>query len=125
MKIGFFDTKEFYSRDDRPSPYPTVVRSELIELLNHIRKEFKQPILVTSGYRSPERNAAVGGVKNSTHIQGIAADIRPKDLADLPELQSICLRFNPEGGVGLYDTFVHVDVRGQCARWDERKRKSK
>lgn len=121
MKIGYFDTKEFESKDGQPSPYgDTVVHRELIVRLNAIRSRFKKPIIVNSGYRSPEHNKAIGGVKNSFHVQGLAADIRPEDLKDLPELQKIADELNPHGGVGFYNTFVHVDVRGEKSRWDNR-----
>lgn len=123
MKIGFFDTKEFESKDGKPSPFDdTVVKRELIVMLNAIRSRYGKPIVVNSGYRSPEHNAAVGGVKNSYHTLGLAADIRPlnENRSDLTELQAICDEMNPRGGVGFYDTFVHVDVRGEHARWDNR-----
>lgn len=121
MQIGYFNTKEFESKDGQPSPYgEAVVRRELIVRLNAIRSRFKKPIIVNSGYRSPEHNKAIGGVKNSFHVQGLAADIRPEDLKDLPELQKIADELNPHGGVGFYNTFVHVDVRGEKSRWDNR-----
>ena len=37
------------------------------------------PILINSGYRTPRVNSLVGGVKSSQHLQGQAADIRPRD----------------------------------------------
>ena len=37
------------------------------------------PILINSGFRNARVNAVVGGVKNSQHLLGQAADIRPKD----------------------------------------------
>ena len=37
------------------------------------------PIIINSGYRNPRVNTLVGGVRNSQHLQGQAADIRPKD----------------------------------------------
>lgn len=123
MRIGFFDTKEFESKDGRPSPFDdTVVKRELIVMLNAIRSRYGRPIVVTSGYRSPEHNKAVGGVANSQHVLGTAADIKPLDenMSDLPELQAICDEMNAHGGVGFYDTFCHVDVRGEKARWDNR-----
>lgn len=49
---------------------------------------------------------------NSFHVQGLAADIRPERQKDLADLQDLCLDLNERGGVGLYDTFVHVDARG-------------
>lgn len=121
MRIGYFDTKEFESRDGKPSPFQYVVHIGLIDKLNEIREAFDKPILINCGYRSPEHNAAVGGVSNSQHLKGTAADIRPKDLSDLPRLEEICERLNPNGGVGLYNTFVHIDVRGSRARWNNKK----
>lgn len=52
---------------------------ELIELLDKLREQWGQPILVTSGYRSPELNDIVGGVKYSQHLSFQAADIVPKN----------------------------------------------
>lgn len=45
-------------------------------VLNPLREEYGQPIIVTSGYRSARLNAAVGGVANSQHLLGQAADIK-------------------------------------------------
>lgn len=124
MKDGFFDSKEFASRDGAPSPYgPMNVRQELVDFLNQLRLRFGKPLVVTSGYRSPEHNKAVGGVANSYHTQGLAADIRPEDQKNLPALWELCRRLNVTGGVGIYDTFVHVDRRGYAARFDKRTKK--
>lgn len=124
MRVGYFDTDEFKSADGKESPWgDMVVDPALLAKLNEIRKAYGKPIVVNSGYRSPAHNAAVGGVKNSMHVRGKAADIRPtsKNAADLPELQRICDELNAEGGVGFYNTFCHVDVRGRRARWGNRK----
>ena len=45
------------------------------QLLDPIRRRYGAPIVVTSGYRCPALNTAVGGVANSHHIVGCAADI--------------------------------------------------
>ena len=45
------------------------------QLLDPIRRRYGAPIIVTSGYRCPALNTAVGGVANSHHIVGCAADI--------------------------------------------------
>lgn len=126
MKVGYFDSKEFACNDGSVSPYGEMnVVMELVELLNHIRELYGKPIVVTSGYRSPAHNKKVGGVSNSQHIYGRAADIKPlsKNASDIAQLQFICLSANPKGGVGLYDTFCHVDVRGRKALWDNRTKK--
>ena len=105
MKIGYFDTKELASKDGQRSPFgEQQVRSELLFLLNRIRTAWGRPIIVNSAYRSPEHNRAVGGVENSYHVQ------------------DLCLELNADGGVGLYDGFVHVDARGFKARWDNCKK---
>ena len=122
--VGHFCTLEFSSHDGRPSPYPLVVKTALLDLCNELRLAFGKPIIVNSGYRSPEHNAAVGGVPNSYHVQGLAADLRPMDPTDLPRLQALADKLNLFGGVGFYDTFVHIDARGRRARWDNRKKRA-
>lgn len=49
-----------------------------IERLDNIREKWGSPIIVTSGYRPPQLNKAVGGSKTSAHVVGLAADIHPK-----------------------------------------------
>ena len=46
-----------------------------VSVLDPIREAWKQPLVVTSGYRSPQLNAAVGGVPTSAHMDGCAVDI--------------------------------------------------
>lgn len=49
---------------------------KLVEnLLDPIRERWGKPIFVTSGFRCPELNKAIGGVRNSEHLTGCAADI--------------------------------------------------
>ena len=122
MKFGYFDERELQSPNDtHKSPFQHVVRDELLNLLNRIRREWGKPVIVNSGYRSPEYNAAIkGAVTNSYHTKGMAADIRPDDPSLISEFQDLCLELNKDGGVGLYDAFVHVDVRGHHAYWDYR-----
>ena len=116
----YFKSEEFASKDGAKSPYPNVVQDGLLELLDKIRENYGAPIVVTSGYRSEAHNKAVGGVKNSYHTQGLAADIKPlvEDSDRLPELKRIADELNPNGGVGFYSSFVHVDTRGTRARWN-------
>ena len=60
---------------------------KLIRLVDHIldplREAWGAPIIVTSGFRCPRLNAAVGGARHSQHCLGEAADIRT--VTDLPE----------------------------------------
>ncbi len=93
---------------------------ELVEALEDIRERAGRPVTVTSGYRPPAYNAEVGGVPNSAHINGTAADIYVDGLST-DQLHTICDQvIGHRGGVGYYPRqgFVHVDVRGKHARWN-------
>jgi len=91
------------------------MKPQLIQALNRIREEFKEPITVTSGFRCQDHNEAIGGAKASQHLLGAAADIRPAkaDPGDLDRLYKLC-EAEPEI-IGLGDGrkrgFIHVDVR--------------
>lgn len=45
-------------------------------ILEPLRAQLEQPVIINSAFRSPAVNKAVGGVPNSQHIKGCAADIR-------------------------------------------------
>ena len=67
------------------------LRELATNLLDVIRKEWGQPIIVNSGYRSAELNAKVGGVPTSAHMVGKAVDVRlpswsAKSITDLFKL---------------------------------------
>lgn len=55
--------------------FPVEMNMELIELLDKLREHFGVPITITSGVRCKKRNAEVGGISNSEHLKGSAADI--------------------------------------------------
>ena len=122
-----FSWHEFASKDG--APFPASVRErierELAPALQRIRDEIGVPLRITSGYRSPEHNARVGGAKRSQHMFGLAADIQMARGHDTDRLAEVIDRLIedgeiPEGGVGLYRGWVHYDVRGTRARWDKR-----
>lgn len=96
--------------------------SELLAVLELVRQVFNKPVLVTSGYRSPEYNAKVGGAPKSKHIEGIAADIVVKDVSPEKVYQLLNKTFPNYYGMGLYKRsnssgWVHIDVRQSKARW--------
>jgi zinc D-Ala-D-Ala carboxypeptidase len=61
--------------DNTPAPELLPRMVLLAELLERIRAHLGSPVTVTSGYRCPPLNRAVGGVTSSDHAQGHAADI--------------------------------------------------
>ena len=91
----------------------------LVKYLEKIRAHFGKPVRITSGYRSPAYNAKVGGVKNSYHMKGMAADIvidgaKSKEVAQYAETIGC-------GGIGWYEArnFTHIDTRSGCVRWKD------
>lgn len=87
-----------------------------------LREDLGIPLHVNCGVRCPEHNHDVGGVIDSKHLDGLAGDISTppgmtsEKFAEAGE--KIPLFAN--GGIGLYNTFVHFDGRGGKARWDKR-----
>ena len=70
------------------------------------------PIIITSGYRCEKHNAEVGGVANSMHMTGKAADIYVKGLSP-KKLAQYARETNCFGYVKVYTNHVHVDVRNR------------
>ena len=55
--------------------------NELVQFLDALRRDYGKPIYVSSGFRCPQLNSLVGGVANSVHMRGWAADVYAKDMA--------------------------------------------
>lgn len=94
----------------------TVMDPELFPLLEKIRAHFGEAFNVNSGYRCPGHNAKQGGASKSLHMQGKAADIWSNHVSPA-EVYAYADSINPNGGVGKYNSFTHVDVRGYHSRW--------
>ena len=85
MKIGkFFTLEEFINSkvaterkiDNTPPLYAVINLTYLVScVLDPLRERLGKPILINSGYRCPALNDAVGGVDNSNHLIGCAADL--------------------------------------------------
>jgi zinc D-Ala-D-Ala carboxypeptidase len=77
-----------------------------------LREKLGKPISITSGVRCPDHNKAVGGVPNSQHVMGIAADISTAKYSSTDKYNlvkyAIELGF---GGIGVGSSFIHVDIR--------------
>ena len=117
-----FKKSEFTCRDGTEVP-PELMDNlrELVQNLQIIRDHIGKPIHVISGYRTPKYNRRIGGARKSQHMKAKAADIRIKGMSP-KEIREIVVTLIKEGkikkgGVGLYKTFVHYDVRGRNTRW--------
>lgn len=86
-----------------------------LTILQSVRDHFGVPVEVTSGHRCEAHNRAVGGVSNSQHLHGRAADIKVKGVAPRLVFGYIRREF-PSASVAAYATFTHVDTRSE-AQW--------
>ena len=127
-------TKDFYISEFRdyrtgeipPDEFLGNVR-ELAKNLQVFRDEVGRQINIISAYRSRESNRMTNGKQNSLHLTASAADIQVEGMTPLQVFKKIQELINQgkmkQGGVGLYQNgrnrFVHYDVRGTRARWDD------
>jgi len=128
----YFDDSEFAC----PESGLCEVHPRLVEILDAIREKVGTGIRINSGVRSPEHNRKVGGKSASLHLPrsgiGHAADFtfsvwslkNPINICRLYMLAESLAR-PTDIGIGLYPTWVHLDVRGlvmppmKPARWDK------
>ena len=118
-----FKIKEFECKCGCDMPlevYENIIK--LASQLQFLRDYTGRPITINSAYRCPEHNAKVGGSRTSQHLLGKAADItiqslKPAEVYALIE-ELIDMGHMLQGGLGLYDTFVHYDIRKTKARWN-------
>ena len=118
-----FTLREFECNDGTavPKKYIDNVK-KLAKNLQVLRDELKKPIHINSSYRHEYYNNKIGGAKYSQHLTASASDITVKDIRPKKLARTILKLIKSgkmdEGGVGLYNGFVHYDIRGKKARWD-------
>jgi len=100
-----------------PSPEIVARVQVLAERLEALRADLGgAAVTVVSGVRCAAHNRAVGGAPRSRHLTGEAADVRVAGSS----MEAVAARARALGfgGVGVYGTHVHVDVReGRRAFW--------
>ena len=118
-----FNTNEFDCNNGMKVPdHLFKNRKELAQNLQVLRIYLGVPIKINSAYRTELYNQKIGGARKSQHLECKASDIRtdyhtPKEIhAKIEEL--IEQGKMKQGGLGLYNSFVHYDIRGTKARWD-------
>ena len=86
----------------------------LAQRLQVIRDYYNKPITITSGYRTPAHNQAVGGARHSQHLQGTAADFVVHGVSAKQVQQDFK---HWAGGLGQGSNFTHIDIRPYKSRW--------
>ena len=118
-----FNSSEFQCKDGSKMPENILKNiKELAKNLQIIRDFVCEPININSAYRNAIYNKQIGGANKSLHLVGKAADITIKGLTPKEVYNIIIILIKEgkisEGGIGLYNSFLHYDIRGTKSRWD-------
>lgn len=111
-----FAVKEFACKDGSDA---VLVAPRLVMVLQSLRSHFCAAVTINSGYRTPQYNARVGGVTDSQHCYGTAADISVRGQTPAA-VAAYARELMPDwGGVGVYagQGFTHIDVRETRSDW--------
>ena len=109
-----FKVKEFACSDGSD---PIFIAMELVDVLQKVRSHFGKAVTITSAYRTPSHNKKISGTTFSQHLYGMAADIKVKDVSPKKVAEYVEKLMPKSGGIGIYDTFTHIDVRSTKSRW--------
>ena len=119
-----FRVREFRCLDGTDT---ILIDEGLVVLLQCIREHFGKPVHITSGYRTAEHNAAVGGSKSSQHLLGRAADFYVEGVPVATVAAYAETLLPGRGGIGRYPKdakhpkrmtgWVHIDTRTNKSRW--------
>lgn len=112
-----FDREEFGCKCKYPDCEDIAVDKELIYVLEDVRLHFGKAVTINSSYRCQPHNEDVGGSPKSKHRLGIAADIVVKGVHPHKVYTYLDNKYNNKYGLGKYNTFTHIDVRGYKSRW--------
>ena len=93
------------------------VDAELLYVLKMAREYFGRPVEITSGNRCQRHNAVVGGSPNSMHLESKAADIKIAGVTPDATAAYFIEQYPEKYGIGKYNSWVHIDVRPEQARW--------
>ena len=100
--------------------WPNLITLALI--VDQLSERLASRVIITSGYRSPAYNSCISGSPLSTHNRGEALDVTAVDRNPQEVLRVLCqLRSEGtfSGGIGVYATHVHFDIRGSNVNWGE------
>ena len=85
------------------------ISNDLITMLDVARGDAGVPFHISSGYRCPEHNKSVGGVSESAHTSGMAADIAVSDSRTRFAILSSLIQAGFTR-IGIAKSFIHVDI---------------
>lgn len=102
-----------YHIDNTPTEKVIGNLKKVMYILDIVRAHMGKPILVNSGYRCKRLNEIVGGVQNSMHTKGLAADFRTGEKEDINVMFEFLKKNQKELKIIEllnYTTFIHIGV---------------
>lgn len=106
-------TAKLYHIDNTPTEKVIENLKKTMYVLDMTRAYIGKPILINSGYRCKKLNEMVGGVQNSMHTKGLAADFRTKEKEDIDTMFEFLKKNQKEFKIKElinYKTFIHMGV---------------
>lgn len=120
-----FTTAEFSCHCHYPNCKEQTISKDLIDRLEKIRLDVKQPLIITSAYRCSKYQGYLSATgvntvvaKLSQHEVGNAADVVPRDEKNVrTDFLNVCAKYFKS--IGLSDKFLHLDLRDDKERrWE-------
>tara|TARA_R110000823_G_scaffold253568_1_gene375997 strand:- start:167 stop:541 length:375 start_codon:yes stop_codon:yes gene_type:complete len=112
--MKYFDYEEFDSPDEIGSGLPTTdggkMNVNFLHKLDEARAISGVPYKITSGYRTPKHNAKVGGRVGSSHLKGVAVDIKCNNSNDRARILKGLFLVGLGRRIGIATQFIHVDA---------------
>jgi uncharacterized protein YcbK (DUF882 family) len=105
--MKYFNYTEFDSPDVQGSGQ--MMDKAFLSMLDEIREIVGEPLIITSGYRTPAHNESVNGVESSSHLKGLAVDIAVRNS----RMRFKLINAIQEVGIsriGIADNFIHIDI---------------
>jgi zinc D-Ala-D-Ala carboxypeptidase len=106
-------TAKLYHIDNTPTEKVIGNLKKVMYILDMIRTYIGKPILINSGYRCQKLNEIVGGVQNSMHTKGLAADFRTREKEDINTMFEFLKKNQKDFKIKElinYKTFIHMGV---------------
>lgn len=106
-------TAKLYHIDNTPTKEVVENLKKVMYILDIVRVYIGKPILINSGYRCKKLNEMVGGVQNSMHTKGLAADFRTGEKEDINTMFEFLKRNQKKFKIIElinYKTFIHIGV---------------
>ena len=119
-EIKYFKKQEFACKCGKYcNGYPAEIDMNMVKIADKIRNRIGKPITINSGLRCKTHNANVGGVSNSQHLLGNAADLGCPIGCTPAQMDAIAEEIMGDtGGIGIYSWGIHIDTRSTKSRWN-------